>query len=44
MTQDRLNGLALLNVYNSTLYLPSAEEIGTKFLKRNHRLMETTNI
>ena len=44
MTQDRLNGLALLNVYNSTSYLPSAEEIRTEFLKRNRRLMETTNI
>ena len=44
MTQDRLNGLALLNIYNSTPYIPTAEEIRTEFLKKKRCLMESTNL
>ena len=44
MTQDRLNGLALLNIYNSTPYIPTAVEIRTEFLKKKCRLMESTNL
>ena len=39
MNQDRLNGLALLNVYNSTMYIPSLLEVRTEFLKKNRRIM-----
>ena len=38
MTQERLNGLALLNVYFCSLYVPS--EVRRQFLLRNRRLME----
>ena len=41
MKQDRLNGLALLNIHNSTSYIPSAAEVRNEFLKKNRRLMET---
>ena len=41
MSQERLNGLALLNVYNSTTYIPSTMKIRTKFLKKHRRLMES---
>ncbi len=39
MKQDRLSGLALLNVHDST-YIPSTDEIRSEFLKKNRRLME----
>ena len=35
MSQERLNGLALLNVYNSTTYIPSTMKIRTEFLKKH---------
>ena len=41
MKQERLTGLALLNVHNSTPYMPSTNEIRVEFLKKNHRLMES---
>ena len=41
MKQERLNGLSLLNVHNSTDYMPSTAEVRNVFLKKNHRLMET---
>ena len=41
MSQERLNGLALLNVYNSTTYIPSIMKIRTEFLKKHRRLMES---
>ena len=31
MSQERLNGLALLNVYKSTTYIPSTMKIRTEF-------------
>ena len=34
MKQERLTGLALLNVHNSTSYIPSTHEIRSEFLKR----------
>ena len=39
MKQERLSGLALLNVHNST-YIPSTPEIRSEFLKKNRRIME----
>ena len=41
MSQERLNGLALLNVYNSTTYIPSIMKIRTEVLKKHRRLMES---
>ena len=41
MKQDRLNGLALLNIHSSTGYIPLADEVRKEFLKKNRRLMET---
>jgi len=37
LNQERLIGLALLNVHNSTEYIPSIHE----FLLKNHQLMES---
>lgn len=42
MTQNRLNGLALLNIHHSTSYIPLADEVRDEFLQKNHRLMETS--
>ena len=39
MKQDRLNGLALLNIHNSTGF-PSAAEVRSEFLKKNCHLIE----
>ena len=39
MTNERLNGLALLSVYNATSYIPTTAE--AEFLKKKHRLMES---
>ena len=44
MSQERLNGLALLNVYNSTTYIPSTMKIRTEFLKKHRRLMESKSL
>ena len=44
MKQERLTGLALLNVHNSTDYIPTTNEIRLKFLKKNRRLMESKPI
>ena len=44
MKQNRLNGLALLNIHNSTGYISSVVEARNEFLKKNCRLMETTLI
>ena len=40
MTNKRLNGLALLNVYNSTSYILSTAQLREEFLKKKRRLME----
>ena len=42
--QERLTGLALLNVHNSTPYIPSTHEIRLEFLKKNHRLIASKPI
>ena len=42
MTNERLNGLALLSVYNDTLYIPTTAELRAEFLKKKRRLMEST--
>ena len=39
MTQERLSGLALLNVYSYSSYVPSSAEVRRQFLLRNSRLM-----
>jgi len=44
MKQERLTGLALLNVHNSTPYIPCTHEIRSEFLKKNLRLMESKPI
>ena len=44
MSQERLNGLALLNVYNSTTYIPATVQIRTKYLKKHRRLMESKSL
>ena len=44
MRQEQLNGLALLNVYNSTAYIPSTTQIRTEFLKKHRRLMESKSL
>ena len=41
MTNERLNGLALLNVYNATSYVPTTADLRAEFLKKKHRLMES---
>ena len=44
MSQERLNGLALLNVYKSTTYIPSTMKIRTEFLKKHRCLMESKSL
>ena len=44
MSQERLNGLALLNVYKSTTYIPSTMKIKTEFLKKHRCLMESKSL
>ena len=44
MSQERLNGLALLNVYNSTTYIPSTMKIRTESLKKHKCLMESKSL
>ena len=39
MSNERLNGLVLLSVYNATSYIPTTGELRDKFLKKK-RLME----
>ena len=41
MKQERLTGLALLNVHNSTPYTPHTHEIRSEFLKKHRHLMES---
>ena len=41
MKQERLNGLALLNIHASTDYMPSTAEVRNVFLKKNCCIMET---
>jgi len=41
MSQEQLNGLALLNTYNSTTYIPPTMQITAEFLKKNRCLMES---
>ena len=41
MSQERLNGLALLNVYNSITYIPSTMKIRTESLKKYRCLMKS---
>ena len=40
MKQERLTGLALLNVHSYTLFIPSKAEVRSQFLLKNRRLME----
>ena len=42
MTNERLNELALLSVYNDTSYIPTTVELREEFLKKKRRLMEST--
>ena len=42
MTNERLNGLALLSVYNSTAKIPTKAELRVEFLKKKQRIMEST--
>ena len=42
MTNERLNGLALLSVYNDTSYIPTTAELRAEFLKKKRCLMEST--
>ena len=44
MSQERLNGLALLNVYKSTTYIPSTMKIRIEFLKKHRCLMESKSL
>lgn len=44
MTNERLTGLALLNIHGSTSYLPSIDTVRAEFLKKNRRLMETSKL
>ena len=44
MKQERLIGLALLNVHNSMHYIPTTNEIRLEFLKKNRCLMESKPI
>ena len=45
MSQERLNGLALLNVYKSTTYIPSTMKIRTESVLKKHRcLMESKSL
>ena len=40
MNNERLNGLALLSVYNATTYIPTVGELRDKFLKKKRCLMK----
>ena len=40
MSNERLNGLALLSVYNATSYIPTTGELRDEFLKKKRCLME----
>ena len=40
MKQERLTGLALLNVHSYTSFIPSTAEVRSQFLLKNRRLME----
>ena len=42
MTNERLNGLALLSVYNDTSCIPTTAELRAEFLKKKRHLMEST--
>ena len=44
MSQERLNGLALLNIYKSTTYIPSTMKIRIEFLKKHRCLMESKSL
>ena len=44
MGNDRLNGLALLNVHSDTQYIPSVLEVKAEFLLKKRRLLESTLI
>ena len=44
MTQERLSGLALMNVHSHNSYMPSPEEVKSEFLLKNRRLMEETDL
>ena len=41
MKQERLTGLALLNIHSHSSLIPSTEDIQKEFLKKNRRIMET---
>ena len=41
MTNERLNGLALLSVYNGTVRIPKTAEVRVEVLKKKRRLMES---
>ena len=41
MSQEWLNGLGLLKIYNFTTYIPPTMQIIAEFLKKNRRLMES---
>ena len=40
MRQERLTGLALLNVHSYTSFIPSIAEDRSQFILKNRRLME----
>ena len=44
MGNDRLNGLALLNVHSGTQYIPSVLEVKAEFFLKRRRLLESTLI
>ena len=44
MAQERLSGLALLNIHSHSSYIPSSKEIRTEFLRKNRRIMEETDL
>ena len=44
MMQERLSGLALMNVHSHTSYMPSPEEVKSEFLLKNRRLMEEADL
>ena len=41
MSNERLNGLAILSVHSATSYIPTTGEIRGEFLKKNRRLVES---
>ena len=44
MTQERLSGLALINIHLHTSYMLSAGEVRSEFLLKNCRLMEEADL